>query len=364
MSASLNMSASLEGSVAVRLAVAGGRVRAATMTMQRPDAARALIGRTPEEAVRLVPLLFSLCSTAQALAAAEALESAIAIDAAPHATARALLVAAEVADSHAWQALVDWPKRLGETPQPQALAPLRAATAAIPAALYPDRDGLRLGGGTLRPDHTALGTAIARLRELVQQTVFGGPPPADARSLAVWVSVGATPAARLMDRALAPDLAGFGASDAPSLGPLARQRAHPLVTALLDRHGPGVAAHAAARLAELSDLPDRMARLTAALDDSPIGTTPAPQNRDGTGAGSGTVETARGRLTHRVRLADGRIADYRIEAPTDRNFAADGPLARGLSGACADDGLPERAGMLVTALDPCVACTISIVDED
>jgi len=350
--------ASLEGSVAVHLAVAGGRVRTATVTVHRPNAARALIGRTPEEAVRLVPLLFSLCGTAQALAAAEALESALDIDAAPHASARALLVAAEMAGSHAWQALIDWPKRLGEIPQPQALAPLRAATAAISAALYPNRDGQRLGGGALQPDHAALDAAIARLRESVHQAVFGGPPPTDPESLAVWASEGATPAARLMRRAQAPDLAGFGACDAPSLGPLARQRAHPLVAAQLGRHGPGVAAHAVARLAELADLPDHMARLAAALAE----TNPSRQSQNG--IGTGTVETARGRLTHGVRLEGGRIADYRIEAPTDWNFAADGPLARGLSGAFADNGLPERAGMLVTALDPCVSCTISIGEED
>ncbi|WP_448206117.1 nickel-dependent hydrogenase large subunit [Azospirillum sp. sgz302134] len=380
----------LEGTVSVRLAVSGGRVSAATVAVRRPAAARALAGRTPEEAVRLVPLLFSLCGTAQALAAAGALEAALGIDATPHARARALLVAVETADSHAWQALMDWPKRRGEEPQPKALAPIRTAAQSVSKALYPAGDGLTLGGGSLRPDRDALDEAVARFRERLHSAVFDGPPPSDTTDLGAWATEGATPAARMMRRALAPDMAGFGASGVAPLaghppawfgdrlaassdfstaphqdgapahtGPLARQRTHPLVAALLDRHGPGVAAHIAARLVELADLPDRMALLTDGLQAAdPV------RAEGGPGQGSGAIETARGRLAHWVRLEGGRIAEHRTVAPTEWNFAADGPLARGLTGAAADEALPERAGMLVTALAPCVACAITIDRED
>ncbi|WP_144019249.1 nickel-dependent hydrogenase large subunit [Azospirillum baldaniorum] len=76
------------------------------------------------------------------------------------------------------------------------------------------------------------------------------------------------------------------------------------------------------------------------------------------------METARGRLAHWLRLEDSRIADYRIAAPTEWNFAADGPLAQGLDGTATDAALAERTGLLVAALDPCVASTITIQDED
>lgn len=380
---------SLEGSVSVRLSVAGGRVRAADVQVRRPNAARALVGRKPDEAVRLVPLLFSLCGTAQTLAAAEALEEALGIDAAPHATARALLVLAETAESHAWQALIEWPRRLGEEAQPRALAAMRAATAAIPKALYPARDGLRPGGGVLRPDRDALERAAAGVREQVERVVFGGAVPTGVAALSDWATEGATPAGRMMRRALEPELAGFGACAVAALaphparwfgerlaaapgfsetpdqdgapahtGPLARHAAHPLIAALLTCHGSGLAAHVAARLVELADLPARMERLAATLAPAePV------EGSGGPGLGSGAVDTARGRLAHWVRLEEGRIADCRIVAPTEWNFAADGPLARGLTGA-AKDGLRERAGLLVTALDPCVACSIAIEQED
>ena len=110
---------------------------------------------------------------------------------------------------------------------------------------------------------------------------------------------------------------------------------------------------------EIAALPALMAELAAGLEPAD-----PSQEAGGHGHGDGAVETARGRLTHRVRLDGGRIADYRIAAPTEWNFAADGPLARGLVGAVADAGLEERAGMLVAALDPCVASTIVIERKD
>ncbi|NUB31371.1 nickel-dependent hydrogenase large subunit [Azospirillum brasilense] len=384
--------AGLEGAVSVRLETASGRMRAVSVQVRRPAAARALCGRTPDEAMRLVPLLFSLCGTAQSLAALEALEDALGFDARPHSTARALLAEAEAATNHAWQVLMDWPARQGEAPQPRELAGLRAAAAAIHPALYPARDGLRLGGGSLRPDRTALTAAIAALREGVERAVFASPAPTDEATLERWAGAGATPAARLMRRLLTPGMAGFGACGVPALephpadwfgerlsadaafsetprqggapahtGPLARRTAHPLVAALLARHGSGLAAHAAARLVELAGLAERLASWADRLDDAE----PAP-NTGATrrGAGNGVVETARGRLAHWLRLEDGRIADYRIAAPTEWNFAADGPLAQGLADASADGALAERTALLVGALDPCVAPAITIQDED
>ncbi|GAA4255751.1 hydrogenase [Azospirillum formosense] len=384
--------AGLEGGVTVRLRTAAGRVRAASVQVHRPAAARALCGRTPEEAMRLMPLLFSLCGTAQSLAALAALENALGIDARPHAAARTLLAEAEAATNHAWQVLMDWPAQLGEAPQPKELAGLRAAAAAIHPALYPARDALRPGGGSLRPDRAALNAAIAALHEGVKRAVFASPAPTDKAELERWAGAGATPAARLMRHLLAPGMAGFGACGVAALephpagwfgerlsadaafsetprqdgapahtGPLARQTTHPLVAALLARHGSGLAAHAAARLVELAGLAERLASWADRLDDAE----PAP-NTGATrrGAGNGVIETARGRLAHWLRLENGRIADYRIAAPTEWNFAADGPLAQGLADALADGALAERTALLVGALDPCVAPAITIQDED
>lgn len=383
-----------EGSVSVRLWLDGetgaGAIGRAEVAARRPRAVAALIGRRAEEAVRLAPLLFSLCGTAQGLAVARACEAALGIDAAAQETARRLLTDAEALDSHGWQAVVEWPARLGAPPRPAGLRGLRQAVSAVMPALYPAKDGLRPGGGVLRPDAAALRDALARMENWLEAEVFAGPPPRDADDLARWAGRSASDAARLAARLLEPDLAGWGAGGVPLLsesapdwfaaalagdpafaarprhdggpaltGPLERQAAHPLVVSVTDRFGDGLARLFTARLADLAELPRRMAAAIAGLRpaDPAVTAGPAP------GSGCGVAETARGRLAHWLRLdGDGRIADARMVAPTDWNFAADGPLARGLAGAGVRDrdDAAERARLLVAMLDPCVACGIEV----
>lgn len=379
-----------EGSVSVRLWLDDGAIRRAEVATRRPRAVAALVGRKAEEAVRLAPLLFSLCGSAQGLAVARACEAALGIDATPHETARALLTDAEALDSHGWQAVVEWPARLGAPPRPAALRDLKAALSALLPALYPAKDGLRSGGGVLRPDTATLREALARIAGWLETTVFAGPPPRDADDLARWAAGGGSDAARLAARLLLPDLAGWGACGAPLLierspgwfaaalsgdpsfaakpqhggvpaltGPLERQADHPLVVSVTERFGDGLARLFAARLADLAELPQRMEAAIADLRPAD----PATAGSPGPGEGCGVAETARGRLAYWLRLdGDGRLADARMVAPTDWNFAADGPLARGLAGAVVHDrdDAVERARLLVAMLDPCIACGIEV----
>jgi Ni,Fe-hydrogenase I large subunit len=68
----------------------------------------------------------------------------------------------------------------------------------------------------------------------------------------------------------------------------------------------------------------------------------------------GWAETSRGLLVHRTRVADGRLADYRIVAPTEWNFHPEGAFARGAAGLADDGGLDAGARWIVGSLDPCV----------
>ncbi|HZV53511.1 MAG TPA: hypothetical protein VFF82_01120 [Rhodocyclaceae bacterium] len=77
------------------------------------------------------------------------------------------------------------------------------------------------------------------------------------------------------------------------------------------------------------------------------------------GVGEASVATARGPLVHRLTLRGDEVADYVITAPTDRHFAADGPVACCLTSLA---GLPkDEAGRLaehaIMAFDPCVPWT-------
>ena len=112
----------------------------------------------------------------------------------------------------------------------------------------------------------------------------------------------------------------------------------------------------------------RLVELAMTLEElaSAPGTEPAPARIQtlplGSGEGLAAVQTARGLLLHRARLADGQVMDYQIVAPTEWNFHPDGALVRGLSGLAVDDepALELRARVAVQALDPCVGCRIEV----
>ena len=88
-----------------------------------------------------------------------------------------------------------------------------------------------------------------------------------------------------------------------------------------------------ARLAALSAIPPR-----------PRSASPTP------GLGTATVPTARGALTHTVRLHIGVVAAYTIDAPTARRFAPTGDAAALLARA----RTAAQAQWAMHAIDPCV----------
>lgn len=392
----------IEGALSVRLAVAGGRVTAAHVTVQRPlAAARALGGRPAADALKLVPLLFSVCSTAQGVAALNACEQALGITAAPaQRIARDLLVLAETVSSHGWHVLMDWPRLLEEAPSTEQLAALRTVNANLQAGLFPERDALTIGGGGLHPKEAVLRLAVARLDAHITQSVFGGAScPATLAELKVWATTGDTAAARLVAQTLDSPHPGYGATDVPVLtprpaawfaarlaadpgfshapvtedgpavtGPAATAADTPLVRDVTGRYGAnGLVTLLAARLAALAALPVRMDAAIDALLGSDTGSatvsppTPTPTTTGtGTGTGAAVVDTARGTLAHWVRMENGIITDYRIAAPTEWNFHPGGTLARGLTGVEAGPGLHGQASRLITALDPCVGWALDI----
>lgn len=109
----------------------------------------------------------------------------------------------------------------------------------------------------------------------------------------------------------------------------------------------------------------RLAALRAALeslaadDVYPHGSSGQP----GVGHGEAWIHTARGALRHELRLDGGRIVGWRVEAPTDRNFASETGIVKLLPAS-----LPTRAAAqeaverAVLLLDPCVAYEVEIAD--
>ncbi len=98
----------------------------------------------------------------------------------------------------------------------------------------------------------------------------------------------------------------------------------------------------------------------AASSDLPLQGTSLPDE-----VGLAQVQAARGLLVHRVAIQAGRVADYRILAPTEWNFHPQGAAALGLATLpdADDETLQRLGGLFVTALDPCVAYDFRIMPE-
>jgi coenzyme F420-reducing hydrogenase alpha subunit len=136
--------------------------------------------------------------------------------------------------------------------------------------------------------------------------------------------------------------------------PFTRGLATPLVQSLVEQHGAGLLPRLAAQLLEVATLFRVLVGDSAAMADAEP---QAPTAATATGIGLGRTHAARGLLVHLVRVDDGRIADYRILAPTEWNFHPEGVVARALStiSPSTEIAIRRQADLLITAIDPCVA---------
>jgi Ni,Fe-hydrogenase I large subunit len=366
----------IEGELTVRLECRGPAVRRVDVRSTRPfAAARVLCGRAPDDAIATVPRLFSVCGRAQQAAAAGALAAARgATETAGALARRAQAVRLETIQEYLRRILFDWPRTMGHAP---ATEPVASALRLVAAASREGWDELARELGELAGRHVYgvapdawlawMGgepiDAWAEQRRTLPAVLLAEllrSSPALGRS-----EVRLMPAAdrATLEQAVLPAMsAGSAFESAPvwngvpvETGALARVHAHPAVAALRSRSGNAVPARMSARLVELAVL---LGRLGGATDDGAEIDAFALDE----GEGMAAVQTARGLLLHRARVVDGRVAAYRIVAPTEWNFHPEGPLAQGLAGMAADDepALERRATLAVQALDPCVACTIEI----
>lgn len=308
------------GCIRLRIGFEGGRIDRVEVASERSAIAPRLRGRTADDAVRLVPLLFALCGQAQgraaalALAAARGAEAAVQLDAA---------IQHEVMREHLWRWLLDLPPLLGE------LAMREEFVMAARRVAAGERDELRalLSGpriDALRRRLVDIEDTTDPLRRLL--------PPLDARvSLAAWPRLDA-------EFCMTPQWQGAAAET----GAFARrQGGDGAVT-------PAFSARWLARLEELQDWASGGEKVGAG------GTASAATTERG--RGRALVETARGLLMHEIALDGDRIADYFIVAPTEWNFHPQGPLAGWLIGRGATDRDAARtfAARAVATLDPCV----------
>lgn len=398
----------LEGRIDIKLAPG-----AVSIHSSRPQLAQRLLGgRGPADAAHLAGLVFSLCGKAQQVACEAACAAAAGqVTDAATAQARDLAVHLERAQEHAWRLLLDWPRQAaipGIETDMQGVQVLRQAAAEArrfgsvlesllqnsllgePAVNWLARDAAAFDAW-----RSTGGTAIARLFASLGEGADPGTHPCP-----LLPPVHALDDATVRDFARqALDTPGFCGSplwrgEPAETGAIARVHKQPLLAAWITRHGCGAGARLLARLLELAELPRHLSSAgmrshrdgilqglagafgsngaagetlkdAVATGDNAID--PLVQAWSlGDNTGAAAVETARGLLLHVVRLEsghnEGKIADYRIVAPTEWNFHPAGPLFQALSGLAAGADLAARARLVAQSLDPCVAYGIEVIE--
>jgi len=383
----------IEGQLEIHLQRAALESTRVDISSSRPlQASRVLHGKTIEQALQLLPLLFSVCGIAQACAAVRACEQALGLQAeADLEQRRDSLMQMETLREHLWRIALDWPVFIGEQAMHEPVAALLVLQKRHRQALSAEFDLFLPTTTTPCPAPEPLADLIGDIDTLLAQTVFDMVPSdwlglRGPRALQDWAQSGATVAARLirhvidqgwsdagrcaitalpaldgdaLRRATLQD--GFIAQpqwqgDCHETSPLTRNNS-PLLQALRADYGNGLLVRLVARLTEL-------ARRGQDLDtetDTGTGNNLYEQPLSNPGTGIGQAAAARGQLFHRVAIDHQTVIDYRILAPTEWNFHPQGVVAASLATLSGDPApVEQQARLLINAIDPCVAYRLSI----
>lgn len=372
--------ADFDQGVTIHCGIAGGLVADVSIRTRRLNCAdRLVIGKTPEAALTLFGLLFSLCRHAQGRAASLALGRALGVAESPvQEQRREALVSLEIIKEHGLNILLR-----GQT---GGLAPeLPQRLLAAIQSLHESLGGERLWG-VRASSPGVIGWQYARqlktlhvvLQELHGELWALAQP--DLAAVLKWQECDTSPAARLLHRVLQAGWADFGRCRIAPLPALVDECIEPMMaresmqtptwegsaretnsytrqagTLLLQEacrvYGNGLFSRILARLMETKAMFDRLPQDLSDVN----GFEQLPATR-ASGIGLAQVEASRGRLIHRVVVKDGRIADYAILAPTEWNFHPRGLVYQALLGAKADDSavLESQFVTLLRTIDPCV----------
>lgn len=351
---------SLRGRLTLNLRLEQGRVAGVEIDSTRPQAAVLLKGKTPQQAVHLAPLIFSLCGGAQGVAAQAALMAAQGGMAGEAQLARwARAIRREASTEHLWRLMLDWPQLAGLERLEQGYANCRRLclsaiddrehASALQTVMHANllgispRDWLAQDPQAFaawRANASSLGAKLLRSQGGAACASEAATACLPYTSAQEWVSLGQEIGSPEFCRL--PSWRG----EPHEVGALARQHEHLLVAPLV-ASGRRAEARITARLVELAQWAcGEFGPVQDWIDVAPCGAN----------EGLARVETARGVLIHRARMEGGAIADYAVVAPTEWNFHPQGAFAREAGRIVGkDDAAVKRLAQgLALSLDPCV----------
>lgn len=391
----------VEGEILIELNCQQQRVQSVAIRSSRPLQLTHLFeGKPVKELLGMLPMLYSVCGTAQACAAVQACRQAMEIDEnAQVELAENMLVTVETAREHLWRILIDWSNQVDAPLNRTLVASLSNLLPQAKHACFKESDLF-----TLQPrlivDQERLSSVIEQIETTADDSIFSLSATdwyakATIEEFDAWLEVTSTPASILLRRLrdnLSAQLADAGCHPLPTIDPpamcqrlaqqdadrfiaapewggavfettpLTRQASHPLLQQLANRYGFGLLTRMVARLLELASLPGRLSSQLQALMENRADPARATTSV-GAQQGLGEVEAARGRLIHRAVVDKDVIASYQIVAPTEWNFHPRGVVASGLMSLPAKEivALKRHADLFINAVDPCVGYRLEVV---
>lgn len=310
-----------------------GEITHVSITNSRPkNIGRLLIGKTPQQALMVIPKLFSLCSQAQQTAAISAIS---ALKNKPLSTTQKTEIAERCAlewlKEHSWQLWQMERELFGEN--------------------FAIKESLVLSRFLLKQLQDESPRSASRYSAPVNEfltTLFGCKPSTFTgfswQELLKW-SEGQAPYAKLFQALQLNGVRRLGAFEnwhiSDEDGPLSRQSKHPLLISAVKLWGASVATRTLARLIEIVE-----------VSINPEISLSTQQ---------GVAFASRGTLTHKITTdSHGLISHYTIDAPTDRYFSLGGLVEKSLIGQQIPNMASKWIRQLIWAIDPCIEFTVAV----
>lgn len=376
----------------------GARVE---LRSSRPlHATKIFIGKTPEQVLNTIPLLFNICGIAQSRAALSAIEQSLNINSnAELETARDMLVLVENAKEHLFRLFIDWPQLFNQKTNNNDIPYLSQIIGQFKSALFHDSEAFNLDS-QLNKQLKNTDYLIDKLDQYLAQHVFHQSTQnwleiknihdlhqwaQQSDSIAAkaicficeqgWASQGLTDCEQLPLLDEHHLLEQFCASNAEQFiaqpqwqgrcyetTALSRQFEQPLIRALHKEFHATLITRWVARLVELAIIPQQLRKMLQQITDHEIKPTNNPTDKSIV-PGLAQIEAARGRLIHRVEIEQGVISNYQILAPTEWNFHPQGLVAKSLGSLASHHSkkdLEHLSHLMINAIDPCVGYQLRV----
>ncbi|MCW8928825.1 MAG: nickel-dependent hydrogenase large subunit [Gammaproteobacteria bacterium] len=396
----------IEGFLDIQLTMNDSIISDVEIQSSRPVyASQVFLGKSVNESLSMLPLLFSICGVAQACSGIRACEQTLGRQVSAHVEhVRDSLVDMETLREHLWRILLDWPKLLDKQLLNKNL--LTQEMSEIIKYQQDYRNLLTSGSNPFLLDQDIPAVSaessqpIKQLNQLLERSIFSMSPAQwleidSIEKLQHWFESSETVAAHLLKKIQRNEWQGLGRNNTRGLvleldvlesdaldfsklyelfednnfvkqpqwqGTCYETSSLTRVDSILlqnlhQNFGNGLISRLVARLTEMAQIAQKL------LGDVKKKAHNISQKRnDIPGDGIGVVSAARGLLMHHVSIEKNKIKKYQILAPTEWNFHPQGVVTQSLVGLQGDtEQINSQVDLIINAIDPCVGYKFHIV---